>query len=510
MGLFDAMFGGGTKLELFLDTTTASPGGVVGGRVVLTGGQKPLRLTDLSVRLMFVSVTTRPGESLPNIDAREVARQVVAANGNVPPMAPQTFAFRVTVPSDLPPSAHNISFQVIAVADIPGVKDPSASVDLKVVVASKDANRRLPYEAVMERFPDLQSNDEEAIVEALRQLFVACYSEGGQLLEIEPVVLRHLHNGSARVRRAALEAWANLVDNRVQPHHLQTLYQVANTPGLDDETFEQVIIAATKFAEEGALPLVQALAQDPRSDVRKRVAQNLRFNAAEKFNGKRELLVTLAQDAAPEVRKAAVSALSGYNDDQQIAYWVAGISDSDPSADVRAECMSTLALAHYHGMLDLTLAVYEKHVQSPDADVRGEIARNLQYQPAPAFQRIWGIAQRLAADPDEDVRRALAFGFCNMQKLPQLLPIAQHMATNDPSPEVRREALTGMSGLLQPAQAAALYAPLVAQATTEQDLWPIVSGLRQHSDNKDVKRLLSQIGQCPFPSVADAARDALS
>jgi hypothetical protein len=172
--------------------------------------------------------------------------------------------------------------------------------------------------------------------------------------------------------------------------------------------------------------------------------------------------------------------------------------------------MSTLALAHYHGMLDLTLAVYEKHVQSPDADVRSEIARNLQNQPAPAFQRIWGLAQRLSADPDEDVRRALAFGFINMQKLPQLLPIAQHMASADPSPEVRREALTGMSGLLQPAQAAALYAPLVAQATTEQELWPIVSGLRQHRDDKDVKRLLSQIGQCPFPSVADAARDALS
>jgi HEAT repeat protein len=510
MGLFDSMFGGGTKLELFLDTPTASPGGVVGGRVVLTGGQKALRLTELSVRLLYVKVESKEGSALPDIQASELAKQVVAANGAVPQQSVQTFTFRLTVPEDKEPTAHNISFQVVAVADIPGVKDPSAKADLKVVPASKDSHRRLPLEAVLHRFPGLRSTNEEELAGAIRELFLACYSEGGELMEVEPVLLQHMQSPSARIRREVLEAWANLVDNRVEPRHLQTLYGVANTPGLDQETFEQVIIAATKFAEEGALPLVQQLAQDERSDVRKLVAQNLRFNAAEKFNGKRELLVALAQDKAPEVRKAAVSALSSYNDDQQIAYWVANITDADPSADVRAECMSTLSLAHYHGMLDLTMAVYEKHVQSPDTEVRAEIARNLQNQPEAALNRIWGLAQKLAADPDEDVRKALAFSFINMRKMPQLLPIAQHMVQSDPSAEVRREALSGVSGLLQPAQAAAFYAPLVAQAKSEQDLWPLVSGLRTHSDNKDVKRLLSQIGQCPYPDVANAARDAMS
>src|SRR5437763_222028 len=45
MGLLDSMFGGGTNLALTLDTTTSSPGSVVGGRVMLGGGNKPLKLT---------------------------------------------------------------------------------------------------------------------------------------------------------------------------------------------------------------------------------------------------------------------------------------------------------------------------------------------------------------------------------------------------------------------------------------------------------------------------------
>ncbi len=510
MGLLDSMFGGGTKMDLALDNATASPGSVVGGRVSLQGGQKPLRLTELSVRLLYVRVQSKPGQTLPEIDAREVAKQVVAANGQIPPGSQQQFTFRVTVPDDLPPTAHNVSFQIVATADIPGVKDPSATADVKVVEASKDKSRRLPLPEVLGRFPGLQSRDEEELKRALYDLFLACYSEGGELMEVEPIVGRLMFEGTVEVRRKAIEAWANLVDNRVQPHHLQALFALANAPGLDDETFEQVIIAATKFAEEGALQLVQQLAQNPSAAVREKVAANLRFNSAEKFNGKRELVVQLAQDQAPEVRKAAVGALTCFRDDQQLMHWVATISDQDPSADVRAECISALSLAHHHGMGELTLAVYEKHAQDPDANVRASIARQLSSQPPAALPRVWAIAQRLAADPDEEVRRALAFEFINMERLPQLLPIAQHMAQQDPSPDVRKDALSGMSALMPPQQAAAYYGQLMTQARSEQDMWPVLNGLRHHRENGDVKRVLSQLGQCPYPDVADAAREALS
>ena len=235
MGLLDSMFGGGTNLALTLDTTTSSPGSVVGGRVVLSGGTKPLRLTELKVSLLYVRVQTREGQSLPDIDAREVAHQVVAAGGDVPPGSQQQFTFRITVPGDLPPSAHNVSYTVVATADIPSVKDPSAKADLKVIEASKNANHRLPLQEIEARFPNLRSQDEDALCDALRDFFLACYSEGAQLMEAEQLIAWYMQHGTVRVRRCALEAWANLVDNRVQPQHLQTLYAVANTPGLDDD-----------------------------------------------------------------------------------------------------------------------------------------------------------------------------------------------------------------------------------------------------------------------------------
>lgn len=56
MGLLDSMFGGGTKLGMSLDTPQSSAGGVVGGKISLHGGKKPMKLTELTVKLLFVSV----------------------------------------------------------------------------------------------------------------------------------------------------------------------------------------------------------------------------------------------------------------------------------------------------------------------------------------------------------------------------------------------------------------------------------------------------------------------
>ena len=158
MGLLDSMFGGGTRMDLMLDTTTASPGSVVGGRIVLHGGPKPMRVTELGVRLLFVSTTTRPDSALPDIDAREVAKQIVAAGGDLPPGSQQAYTFRLTVPSDLPPTAHNVTFSVVAFADIPGVKDPSSSIEIRVLEASKDKGRRIPLDQIVSRYPNLRSD----------------------------------------------------------------------------------------------------------------------------------------------------------------------------------------------------------------------------------------------------------------------------------------------------------------------------------------------------------------
>ena len=67
-----------------------------------------------------------------------------------------------------------------------------------------------------------------------------------------------------------------------------------------------------------------------------------------------------------------------------------------------------------------------------------------------------------------------------------------------------------MGTLMPPHQAAQMYGAIAQQARTEEDMWPVVNGLRTHRDHAMVKQLLSQIGQCPFPNVANAARDAMS
>lgn len=215
MGLLDSMFGGGRAIQMQLDTTTASPGSVVGGKVMLGGGKKPLRLTELKVALMFVQTTMKPDSALPSIDMREVTKQVVAAGTDIPPGSQQYFTFRLTVPSDLPPTANNVTFQVMAIADIPGVKDPSASAELRVVEASEDSNRRLPLEEIYARFPNLLAQNPDDVCDALYEFFLACYSEGAQLMEAEQVIAWHMQNGTVEVRRKALEAWANLVDKHI-------------------------------------------------------------------------------------------------------------------------------------------------------------------------------------------------------------------------------------------------------------------------------------------------------
>jgi len=510
MGLLDSMFGGGTRLEMTLDTPQASAGGVVGGKIALWGGKKPLKVTEVTVKLLYVCVTAKDDSPLPDIDTRVLLTQTVAAGEDLPPGAQKQWPFRFTVPHGTETTAHNVSYKVLASADIPSVKDPGADAELRVVDADEDEHRLLPLDEVYGRFPGLRSTNEEELCEALRDLFLACYSEGAQFMEIEPYVADMMRRGTVGIRRSALEAWANLVDNRVKPNHLETLYAVANIPGLDQETFDQVVIAACKFAEEGAYHLVQQLAQHSDPHVRKEVASNLRFNAAEKFAGKRELVIQLAQDPDPSVRAAAMGTFSCFNDDQQIMYGVANQIDRDQSPAVQAAGISTLALAHHHGMADLIFQVYDKHLANPNVEVRKEIASCLHWLPKRDVQRVWGLVQRLAQDQDEDVRSAMAFQFCNLSDFPQLLPIAQQVAQSDPSADVRREALGGMASMMKPEQAAALYGQVLAADQSQETGWAVLNGLRHHREHPQAKKLLTQLANAPYEGLANAAREELT
>ena len=510
MGLLDSMFGGGTAISLTLDRPTGSPGGVVGGNVVLTGGKKPLKLTKLRAHLIYVSVQSNEEGGLPAVDARVIGEQVLAAGVDLAPGGSYPFSFRLTIPYDTMPSAYNTSYKIQVVADIPTVKDPTAEADFKVVEADRDQHRSLPYNEVLAQFPGLQAQHEEPLCDALNKLFLECYSDGQKYMEVEPLVAHHMRTGTVRVRRQALQTWANLVDNRVQPQHLQSLYAIANTPGLDQDTFDEVIRAACKFAEEGALGMVQQLARSNDPHVRTQVAQSLRFDAARRFQGKRELLVGLVQDPEAAVRAATIGALTDFQDDAQIVYGVANMIDRDPSPEVQAAGVSFLALAHHHGHGDLALTVFERHAQNPSDRVRKEVAEVLHWQPEAAAQRVWAIVQKLLQDPSEDVRRAIAFQFINMERFPQFLPLAQWCADNDPSEEVRRDALRGLTRLMPVRQLSAYYQQKLAANPPTDVVYAIISGLRDHNKDREVLQVLTRLGQHPDPDVANAARDAMT
>lgn len=511
MGLLDSVFGGGTSLQLSLDRPTGSPGGVVGGNVLLTGGKKPLKLSKLRAHLIYVCVESSNDGGLPKVDLRVIGEQVLAAGLDLAPGGQYPFTFRLTIPYDTLPTAHNTSYKIQVVADIPTVKDPSAEADFKVLPADKDQHRSIPYDQVVAQFPGLLAQDEETLCDALYKLFLECYSDGQKYMEVEPLLAHHMRTGTVRVRRQALQTWANLVDNRVQPQHLQSLYAVANTPGLDGETFDEVIRAACKFAEEGALSMVQHLAQMPDPHVREQVARCLRFDASKRFQGKREILVALVQDAqSAAVRAAAIGALTDYQDDAQIVYGVANMIDRDPSPEVQAAGISFLGLAHHSGHGDLALSVYEKHAQNPSDRVRKEVAEVLHWQPEAAAQRVWAIVQRLLQDPSEDVRRAIAFQFINMERFPQFLPLAQWCADNDPSEEVRREALRGLTRLMPVRQLVAYYQHKLAANPPHDTVYAIISGLRDHNKDREVQQILTRLGQHPDHDIANAARDAMT
>jgi hypothetical protein len=510
MGLLDNMFGGGTAISLTLDRPTGSPGGVVGGNVMLVGGKKPFKLTKLRAHLIYVNVQSSNDGGFPQVDLRIIGEQVLAAGMDLAPGGQYPFSFRLTIPYDTLPSAHNCSYKIQVVADIPTVKDPTAEADFRVLPADRDQHRSLPYNQVLAQFPGLQAQDEETLCDALYKLFLECYSDGQKYMEAEPLLAHHMRTGTVRVRRQALQTWANLVDNRVQPQHLQSLYAIANVPGLDQDTFDEVIRAACKFAEEGALAMVQQLARMPDTHARTQVAQCMRFDAAKRFQGKREILVTLVQDPEASVRAAAVGALTDFQDDAQILYGVANMIDRDPSEEVQAAGIAFLALAHHAGHGDLALSVYEKHAQSPSERVRKEVAEVLHWQPEAAGPRLWALVQKLLQDPSEDVRRAIAFQFINMERFPQFLPLAQWCADNDPSEEVRREALRGLTRLMPVRQLVAYYQHKLAANPPTDVVYAVISGLRDHNKDREVQQLLTRLGQHPDHDVANAARDAMT
>ncbi|MCB9704092.1 MAG: HEAT repeat domain-containing protein [Myxococcales bacterium] len=506
MGLLNKLFGGGTKLELTLDATQAPAGGILAGRLTLHGGKKALTLTALTLRLQYILVRSKEGSSLPEIDTRTVLEHTLAQGESIPAESTRDFDFRFKLPDDLDPSGDGVSYKILAAADIPKVADPTAEATLKIV---EGAGGGLSLEECYERWPDLRSHDEDDLCEALHEVNLACYEERDELQVLEPILAGMIRTGSADVRKRALETWANLLDGRARKEHIKLLHELAGQRTLDRDFLREVITAAAKFAEEGALPLIKELARSPDPEVREEVATQLRFAAEDKFRGKLAVLESMLGDSVPAVRAAVVSAFSDFRDNKKLMKAVAQLAESDPSDEVQAACISTLSLCHHYGLGDLTLEVYRRHLQSPSARVRKEIGQNLQWLDEDEAAAVAGLAERLLADDDQEVRRSTAWNFVNLGEFPGLAPLIRRVADNDPDPEVRADALFGMCSVVPLGELIPLYRQRLANDPSSQTAWAVLGGARHQSEEPEARAFLQELTRWPMDDIAQAARDAL-
>jgi hypothetical protein len=201
--------------------------------------------------------------------------------------------------------------------------------------------------------------------------------------------------------------------------------------------------------------------------------------------------------------------MASFSKDPQLMQWLAQAADNDPSADVQAACVGAVVLAHHHGMSDLVFYVYERHAQSQNEPVRKKVAENVSSLPKNP-QRVWGIVQRLLADPSEEVRRSMAWQFCNMSQFKELLPLLQHAAENDPSEEVRNDALYGMGTMLPAPQLAHYYRAHLQRRPSEALMHSVLSGCREHMKDPMVRQLVIELSGVGYTGVADRAREALT
>lgn len=504
MGIMDTLFGGGTELAVSLAQATVVSGGVVAGKVTVRGGRRPRTITSVVVEVRAVAVTNGDGP-LPGIELETLCATTCAVNVALPAGKPITFAFQVALPGGLDPGGH---YQLAVRADIPGVRDPSAACDLTVIApgrrgaASGDTEQDL-----LSRYPGLLDDEHEQFT-ALCQLCADAYGKDAkQLAGLAPWLLALARTGPRDLRDEALATWSAILNNRARPSDIAALEAFAADPDLTHDHRRAVVTAATRFADEGAAPLLARLARDPDPEIREQVARSLHHEADEGLPCRLELVLQLAQDADVTVRRSAVAALGIFHESLPAMQLAVTLASTDRSAEVRAAALEALAYAHFSGQLELVVSTYEACVASPIVEVRIAIASRVSM--LPPDPRVTAIVRALLADPSSEVRSKMAWAGVHMTEHPELEPLFRQVAETDAAPEVRAEAVSGMRGFLTPAAAIAYARARFAADGSEPMCWTAIDVARAFDHEQTAAALLEDVTRCNYANAAASARDAL-
>ncbi|MCB9766443.1 MAG: HEAT repeat domain-containing protein [Alphaproteobacteria bacterium] len=509
MGLWDfitSLFGGGAKMALELDASEVPVGGILSGRAILTGAPKPYPVTAVKVQLLYVHTQAKEDSPIPEIDVRVMLDNTIANNDSLGANEEKAYSFTFQIPNGTEPSAHNVSYTVQVLADIPGIRDPTAKKDLKVREADENAGTT-SLDAIYERWPALRGTQEDPLVDALRDMRWAHsdYDETKDLLIAEPIVARFMREGSPRVKRAALETWASILGDRARKENLKTLEAILKSPDADEDLIVAGLDAAAKFASAGGIKLLEPFATHTSDKVREQVADSLQYQGGENKD-KRRLLESMLNDSMPHVRAKAIKGLDDFTEDKALVHKIAGIGRAETAAEPQEAVLSAMRSAFYNGSPDVALEVFDLLSQSPHANVREEAANSIQF----AFGYVDGsaVVLRLLADANEGVREKMAYEVQNFgeEHAPKFKDPLKNLADNDPVDKVRTAAINALQKAMTKEEVVAYYRHLMATEPTEAVLRGVVHGCKFEMD-PEYKAILKDLGTCDFPRVAKEARD---
>jgi HEAT repeat protein len=436
----------------------------------------------------------------------------VISNVDLAPASLNKYTFSFAVPTGTDPKG---TYKVLAVADIPSVKDPSAEADLKVIAPNTEGaspglfgalfKGKTSENDILARFPGLMSTKEDELCDAMHDLQCAAYSPDENFVNIAGFLAKKMNEPSVRMQERALAAWGTVLNNRAKPEHIQQLEAMAANPRIDERVMSEVVTVAAKFAEEGALPLVEKLAKHPSPVVRKEMATRLWLDADEKMPKRKEIVIALANDADAGVRAAAVRSFAAFREDKAIMQLAAQKAQSDSSPDVHQACVAALSLAHHHGGTEIMFSTYATLLKSPHAQVRKEIADAVHW--LPVDNRTTEIVNALLMDTDVEVRRQMAWQAVNMSEHKELKDLYVRAATQDNDEEVRGNALGGIDRFASIQEAVQFLRQRLQADMKEKIAWGCFNVVKFQMEHPEARAFMKELTGVPFSRIAERARE---
>lgn len=510
MGLFDfilSLFGGGAKMAVSLDVDRVPVGGILSGTATLKGAPKDCEASTVKVQLLYVHVEAQEDSPIPKIETKVLVDQVIANNVALAANGEESFPFTVSIAGGTEPTAHNVSYKVKVVADVAGMKDPAATMDLTVVEGSGEGDA-LTAEGLYARWPALRGTEVEPLKQALRDMRWKHDEDEGEndLRVAEPILVKLLSHADTEVRMAAFETWANIVSGSLRTEHIARMKQVLEGVQGAPRAMNTVISAMGPAMDMGAEQVVIPYLTHEDVDVRVAAVRTLSWGRGGTARARH--LFPCLKDVSAEVRAQAVSTLGNYKDDAEILAALVEIAGTDDSPEVLQNALGGLALCWTDGKADLVRPVYERARTHSDPKVRERYAHWIGW---PA--RVDDVSEHIRAlvrDPELRVAKTMSFEFNNLLRdKKQYTELCMETWKDEALPmEVRGNALGALPSGMAAANCVAFYKELVAGGADEAVQDAIVRGLK-FEDGPEYKALLQEFTESPFADVARRARSYL-